>query len=164
MQLLIDGQWVDSLSGKTFKVVDPRTEEAIFDVADGQPEDVDLAVQAARKAFDAGPWPRMGGAARGRILLKFADLIDANADELAALESLDNGKPYAIARAADIPLSAHHIRYFAGWADKIQGKTIPTDDWFGDKMFAYTLHEPLGVVGQIIPWNFPMLMAVSCYY
>ncbi|KAG7675100.1 hypothetical protein Ndes2526A_g07854 [Nannochloris sp. 'desiccata'] len=158
-KLLIDGEWVDSVPGETFDVIDPRTEQKILEVASANAEDVDRAVKAARKAFDEGPWPKMGGAARGRILLKLADLIDANADELAALEALDNGKPYSVARAADIPLSAQHIRYYAGWADKIMGETIPVDDWFGEKLFAYTLHEPIGVVGQIVPWNFATLMA-----
>lgn len=158
-KLLINGKWVDSTSGKTFPVIDPRTEEVILQVADGNAEDVDAAVRAARVAFDKGPWPKMGGEQRGRIMMKLADLIEQNADELAALESLDNGKPVAIARAADIMLSAGHIRYFAGWADKIQGKTIPTSEWFGENLFAFTVHEPLGVVGQIIPWNFPLLMA-----
>jgi aldehyde dehydrogenase (NAD+) len=156
-KLLIDGQWVDAKSGKTFPVEDPRTGDIITHVAEAQAEDVDLAVKAARKAFDKGPWPKMTGRDRGKILMKFAQLIEDNNDELAMIESLDNGKPYQIAKAADIPLSVDHLRYYAGWADKIHGKTIPVDDKFG-KHLAYTYKEPLGVIGQVIPWNFPALM------
>lgn len=156
-KLFIGGEWVDAESGKTFPVLDPRTGEEVFRVAEADKADVEKAVAAARKAFDEGAWPRMGGKNRGKILIKLAELIEANAEELAKIESLDNGKPLAMSRAADIPLSADHFRYYAGWADKIHGKTIPCDNMLG-KWFAYTLHEPIGVVGQIIPWNFPLLM------
>ncbi|HEY1377675.1 MAG TPA: aldehyde dehydrogenase family protein [Gemmataceae bacterium] len=152
--MLIGGKWVDSQSGKTFETVNPATGEVICRVAEGDKADIDLAVKAARKAFESGPWPKMNASDRGRLLNKLADAIEQNIDELAALESLDNGKPYAIARAADLPLTIKAYRYYAGWADKIHGKTIPVEGNY----FCYTRHEPVGVVGQIIPWNFPLLM------
>ncbi len=152
--MLIGGKWVDSQSGKTFETVNPATGEVVCRVAEGDKADVDLAVKAARKAFESGPWPKMNASDRGRLLNKLADAIEANIDELAALESLDNGKPYAIARAADLPLTVKCYRYYAGWADKIHGKTIPVEGNY----FCYTRHEPVGVAGQIIPWNFPLLM------
>ncbi len=154
-QLLIGGQWLDSVSGETFATIHPATEEKIADVAQANAEDVDLAVKAARKAFESGPWPKMDARDRGRLLNKLADLMEDNAEELAALETLDNGKPIGDARAADIPLAIDCFRYYAGWADKITGDTIPIR---GD-YFCYTRREPLGVCGQIIPWNFPVLMA-----
>ncbi len=154
-KLLINGQWVESISGKRFPTINPASAQKICDVAEADAADVELAVRAARKAFGAGsPWRRMAASERGRLLNKLADLIEKHADELAALESLDNGKPFAVAKAADLPLSIACYRYYAGWADKIQGKTIPID---GD-YFCYTRHEPVGVVAQIIPWNFPLLM------
>jgi aldehyde dehydrogenase (NAD+) len=152
--LLIGGKWLDSVSGKTFPTLNPATGETICQVAEGDKADVDLAVKAARKAFDDGPWRKMNASERGRLLNKLADLIEQNMEELAALESLDNGKPYRDSMAADLPLTAKCYRYYAGWADKIHGKTIPVEGPF----FCYTRHEPLGVVGQIIPWNFPLLM------
>ena len=152
--LLIGGKWQDSVSGKTFATLDPSTGETICHVAEGDAADVDLAVKAARKAFESGPWSKFSAAERGRVLYKLADLIEAHKEELAALESLDNGKPYAVALAADLPLVIKCYRYYAGWADKIHGKTIPIEGNF----FCYTRHEPVGVVGQIIPWNFPLLM------
>lgn len=154
-KLLINGNLVDAVSGKTMDVIDPRTEKVIFKVAEAGAADVDLAVAAARAAFETGHWPRMGGRERGKMLHKLADLIERDAEELAQLETLDNGKPIFFSRNADIPFSANHFRYYAGWADKIQGKTIPTHS----EHFAYTLHEPVGVCGLIIPWNFPLLMA-----
>ena len=153
-QLFIDGHWGPAQSGKTFATVDPATEEPIADVAEGDSADVDAAVRAARKAFDEGPWPRMNARERGRLRLRLCDLIEAEIDELAALESLDNGKPYADARNIDIPLALECLRYYAGWADKIQGSTIPVSGNY----FCYTRREPVGVVGQVIPWNFPILM------
>jgi len=153
-QLLIGGKWQDSQSGKKFSTLDPSTGETICHVAEGDAPDVDLAVKAARQAFEHGPWSRMSASERGRLMNKLADLIEANAEELAALESLDNGKPYAVALAADVALTIKCYRYYAGWADKIHGKTIPIDGPY----FCYTRHEPVGVVGQIIPWNFPLLM------
>src|SRR4051794_33441277 len=152
--MLIGGKWVDSQSGKTFPTVNPATGETICQVAEGDKADIDLAVKAARKAFDEGPWPKMSASERGRLLNKLADLIEQNKDELAALESLDNGKPLGDAVAADLPLTIKCYRYYAGWADKIHGKTIPVEGNY----FCYTRHEPVGVVGQIIPWNFPLLM------
>lgn len=153
-QMLIDGRWVSSASGKTFETIDPSTGKVICHIAEGDKTDIDLAVAAARRAFDSGPWRRMSASERGRIMYKLADLIESHKEELAALESLDNGKPYLDALNADLPLTIKAFRYYAGWADKIQGKTIPID---GD-YFCYTRHEPVGVVGQIIPWNFPLLM------
>ncbi len=153
-QMLIDGRWVSSTSGKTFETTDPSTGKVICHIAEGDKADIDLAVAAARRAFDSGPWRRMSASERGRIMYKLADLIESHKEELAALESLDNGKPYLDALNADLPLTIKAFRYYAGWVDKIQGKTIPID---GD-YFCYTRHEPVGVVGQIIPWNFPLLM------
>lgn len=154
-QLLIDNQWVDSASGKTFPTINPATGEEICQVAEADAADVDRAVKAAQRAFDRrSPWRRMSAAERGQLLHRLADLIEKNADELARLEALDNGKPYSVARAADLNLTIACYRYYAGWADKIQGKTIPVQ---GD-YFCYTRHEPVGIVGQIIPWNFPLLM------
>jgi len=153
-KLLIDGKWVDSISGKTFATINPATEQKIADIAEGGAEDIDLAVKAARRAFESGPWADMDARDRGRLLNKLADLVEANLEELAQLETLDNGKPIADARAADLPLVVDCFRYYAGWADKIEGKTIPVRGNY----FSYTRHEPLGVAGQIIPWNFPLLM------
>ncbi len=152
--LFIGGKWLDSVSGKTFPTINPATGETICQVAEGDKPDIDLAVKAARKAFEEGPWSRMNASDRGRLINRLADLIEQNKDELAALESLDNGKPYRDSIAADLPLTIKCYRYYAGWADKIHGKTIPVDGSY----FCYTRHEPVGVVGQIIPWNFPLLM------
>ncbi len=153
-KMLIGGQWVDSESGKTFETFHPATEEKIADVARASDKDVDRAVKAARKAFEEGDWPKMDARDRGRLLSKLADIIEANKDELAALETLDNGKPIADAMAADVPLVIDTLRYYAGWADKLTGQTIPVRGNF----FSYSRREPVGVVGQIIPWNFPALM------
>ncbi len=153
-KLLIDGDLVNAASGKTFPTIDPRTEEVIAQVAEGDEEDVNRAVRAARKAFDEGPWPKMPASQRGEILFKYADLLEQHTEELAALETLDSGKLYEQVRYAELPLFYKHFRYYAGWADKIYGQTIPADGPF----MQYTLHEPIGVVGQIIPWNFPLVM------
>src|ERR1700683_1092368 len=153
-KLLINNRWVNSESGKTFPTINPATGQEIAQVAEADAADVERAVRSARAAFDGGPWRKMSAAERGRMLNRLADLIEQHADELALLESLDNGKPYQVARAADLPLTIACYRYYAGWADKVQGKTIPIA---GD-YFCYTRHEPVGVVGQIIPWNFPLLM------
>lgn len=154
-KLLINNRWVDSVSGKRFETINPATGEPIAQVAEADKADVDLAVKAARAAFHSkSPWRRMTASDRGKLLNRLADLIEKNADELATLESLDNGKPKSVAASADLPLVIACYRYYAGWADKIQGKTIPIN---GD-YFCYTRHEPVGVVGQIIPWNFPLLM------
>lgn len=157
-QLLINGQWVNSTSGRTMESIDPRTEQKVCDFQAAGPEDVTKAIVAARQAFDEGPWPRMSGYERGRKLSKLAELIEANTDRLAQLETLDNGKPLFWSQNADIPLGAQHFHYFAGWADKIHGDTIPHNTAQGNH-FAYSLKEPVGVCGQIIPWNFPFLMA-----
>jgi len=153
-KLLIDGEFRDSASGKTFATINPATEEEITQVAEGGAEDIDLAVKAARRAFDSGPWSRMDARDRGRLMFKLADLIESRIDELAELETLDNGKPLKESRHGDLPLVIDCLRYYAGWADKIHGQTIPIR---GD-YFCYSKREPVGVVGQIIPWNFPMLM------
>lgn len=153
-KLLINGEWQDSQSGKTFETINPATEEVICDVAAAQKEDVDRAVVAARRAFDEGPWRKMSATERGKLMLKLADLIEKNKKELAQLETLDNGKPISDSMAADLPLAIACYRYYAGWADKVQGKTIPINGPY----FCYTRHEPVGVCAQIIPWNFPMLM------
>ncbi|MFZ4732761.1 MAG: aldehyde dehydrogenase family protein [Pirellulales bacterium] len=153
-QLFIGGQWVPARSGKTFVTINPATEEPIADVAEGDAADVEAAVRAAREAFDNGPWPRMDARARGRLIHRLCDLIEAEIDELAALESLDNGKPVNDSRLIDIPLAVQCLRYYAGWADKIHGSTIPIDGNY----LCYTRREPVGVAGQIIPWNFPILM------
>jgi aldehyde dehydrogenase (NAD+) len=153
-KILINNEWHDAVSGKTFATNNPATEEKIADVAEGDAEDIDRAVKAARKAFEQGPWKTMDARDRGRLLARLADLIEENLDELAALETLDNGKPISDARAADLPLVIDCLRYYAGWADKLHGDTIPIR---GD-YFCYSRREPIGVCGQIIPWNFPMLM------
>jgi aldehyde dehydrogenase (NAD+) len=153
-KLLIDGRWVDSASGKTFETLNPATGEVITQVAEADKADVDKAVAAARKAFDSGPWSNIAAADRGRMLFKLADLIEEHKEELAKLETLDNGKPISDSMNADLPLTIACYRYYAGWADKIQGKTIPINGPY----FCYTRHEPVGVCGQIIPWNFPLLM------
>ena len=161
-QLLIGGKWVDAKNGKTFDVENPATGDIVAQVADGKKEDIDQAVKAARKAFETGPWKDMSASERGKIVWKIGDAILKYGDELAELESLDNGKPLAVARAADVALSADIFHYMAGWATKIKGDTfeISTDHFYtpGQKYFSYTLKEPVGVVGQIIPWNFPLLM------
>lgn len=153
-ECFIDGQWQGAVSGKTFATINPATEETIADVAEGDAADVDRAAKAARKAFESGPWSRMDARDRGKLLYRLADLIEEEIDELSALESLDNGKPVRDARAADLPLVIDCLRYYAGYADKIHGSTIPVRGNY----FTYTRKEPVGVVGQIIPWNFPMLM------
>ena len=153
-KLLINNRWVPSESGKTFATVNPSTGEEICQIAEADAADVDKAVNAARRAFEHGAWRKIPASERGRLLHRLADLIEKNADELAALESLDNGKPVSIAKAVDVAATVGCFRYFAGWSDKVHGKTIPVDGDF----FCYTRHEPVGVVGQIIPWNFPMLM------
>ncbi|MGR6919903.1 aldehyde dehydrogenase family protein [[Actinomadura] parvosata] len=159
-QLFIDGRWVDAASGKTFTTPDPATGETLARIAEADAEDVERAVKAARRAFE-GPWSRLTPSERGRMIWRIGDLILEHLEELAQLESLDNGKPLAVARFADVPLAADLFHYMAGWATKIEGNTIsisaPTAP--GAAFHAYTLREPVGVVAQIIPWNFPLLMA-----
>ena len=154
-KLLIDGRWVAASSGKTFDSIDPATGEVLARVAEGDRADIDLAVKAARRAFESGPWAKMSASERGRVIWKIADLLEEHTEEFAELETLDNGKPISVSRVADVPLAVDLFRYMAGWATKIEGSTIPVAGPF----FAYTRREPIGVVGQIIPWNFPLLMA-----
>jgi len=160
-QLFIGGRWAEAASGKTFETPDPATGEVLARVAEGDAEDIDRAVRAARRAFEDGPWGRMTPSERGRIIWRIGDLILEHAGELAQLESLDNGKPFAVAQAADVPLAADLFHYMAGWATKIEGNTISISVPYmpGASFHSYTLREPVGVVGQIIPWNFPLLMA-----
>src|SRR5271154_318709 len=151
--LFIGGKWLDSVSGKTFPAINPATGATICQVAEADKADVDLAVKAARKALDAGPWKTMDAADRGRLLFKLADLVETRAEELATLESLNCGKTITDARG-DMQGVVNTLRYYAGWADKIEGRTVPVRGNF----LSYTLRQPVGVVGQIIPWNFPLLM------
>ncbi|KAJ8477251.1 hypothetical protein OPV22_020978 [Ensete ventricosum] len=153
-KLFINGCFVDAVSGETFETRDPRTGEVIANIAAGNMEDVDLAVIAARKAFDHGKWPRMSGFERGRIMMKYADLIDQHAEELAALECLDAGKLFLLNKILDVPTASNMVRYYAGAADKIHGETLKMSGEFQ----GYTLREPIGVVGHIIPWNFPTII------
>ncbi|MBM3600984.1 MAG: aldehyde dehydrogenase family protein [Alphaproteobacteria bacterium] len=156
-KLLIGGKWVPALSGRTFETYDPGTGRIIARVAEGDAADIDLAVQAARQAFDGGAWGRVSPSERGRMIWKIADLLEQNADELAELEALNNGKSLASAKNGDIPLSADMFRYMAGWATKITGETLSIST--PGSYHAFTVREPIGVVGQIIPWNAPLLMA-----
>lgn len=160
-KMLINGKWVEAASGKTLDVYNPATGEIIAHVPAAEKEDIDRAVKAARQAFDTGPWTKLTASERGRIIWKIGDLLLANLEEFAELESLDNGKPVSVARVADVPLSADIFHYMAGWATKIEGNTIPISVPYtpGAQYHAYTRVEPVGVVGQIIPWNFPLLMA-----
>jgi phenylacetaldehyde dehydrogenase len=156
-KMLINGKWVEAASGKTFPTYNPATGEVLARVSEGDREDIDRAVKAARAAFETGPWRKMSPSERGRVIWKLGDLVEKHLEELAELEMLDNGKPLKIARIADIPLTADMFHYMAGWATKIEGSTIPIS--MPGKFLAYTLREPVGVIGQIIPWNFPLLMA-----
>src|SRR5580704_8360283 len=156
-KMLIDGKMVGAVSGKTFEVYNPATGAVIANVPEGDKADVDLAVAAARRAFDDGVWAKVGASGRGRMLWRLADLIERDLEELAELESIDNGKPYAVARVADLPLAVDIFRYMGGWATKITGSTLPLS--LPGEYLSYTVREPVGVVGQIIPWNFPLLMA-----
>jgi betaine-aldehyde dehydrogenase len=153
-QLFIDGQWVDAESGKTFKTPNPATGETLAEVAEADKADVDKAVAAARRAFE-GKWSKLSARDRGRLLYKLSQLIEEHSAELAALETSDNGKPIKESLYVDLPQVVENFEYFAGWATKIEGETIPVPG----NMFNYTLREPIGVCGQIIPWNFPLLMA-----
>jgi acyl-CoA reductase-like NAD-dependent aldehyde dehydrogenase len=155
-ELRIGGERVEARDGRTFETFDPATGEAVAEIAYAGPEDVDRAVMAARAAFEEGAWRKAPAAERARMINVLADLIEAHADELAELESLDNGKPVTYARSVDIPLTVAHFRYFAGWPTKIEGEVIPVS---APKMLCYTRKEPVGVCGQIIPWNFPLMMA-----
>jgi len=160
-KMLINGKWVEAASGKTFATYNPATGEVLAQIAEGDREDIDRAVKAARTAFETGRWSQLTPSERGRLIWKLADLLEDNLEEFAELESLDNGKPVKIARVADVPLAVDLLRYMAGWSTKVEGNTIPISVPYapGAKFLAYTLREPVGVVGQIIPWNFPLLMA-----
>ncbi len=160
-KILINNTWSDAVSGRTFDTYNPATGDVLATVAEGDKADIDRAVAAARKAFDSGPWRKMTPSERGRVIWKLADLLEKNTEEFATLESLDNGKPLTVARVADVPLAVDLFRYMAGWATKIEGNTIPISVPYapGAKFLAYTTRDPIGVVGQIIPWNFPLLMA-----
>ncbi|CAN5776018.1 aldehyde dehydrogenase DhaS [soil metagenome] len=153
-QLFIDGQWVEAESGKTFITPNPATGENLAEVSEGDKADIDKAVTAARRAFE-GKWSKISARDRGRILYKLSKLIEEHSSELAALETADNGKPIKESTYVDLPQVAENFEYFAGWTTKIEGETIPVPG----QMFNYTLREPVGVCGQIIPWNFPLLMA-----
>eukprot|EP00095_Tigriopus_kingsejongensis_P005982 maker-scaffold48_size466083-snap-gene-3.23 protein:Tk05982 transcript:maker-scaffold48_size466083-snap-gene-3.23-mRNA-1 annotation:"aldehyde mitochondrial precursor" len=153
--IFINNEWHNSTSGKTFPTINPATEEVIAEVQEGDKADVEKAVQAAQQAFRLGsPWRAMDASDRGRLMYKLADLMERDQQYLASLETLDNGKPYSAAYNADLHLAIKCYRYYAGWADKNYGQTIPIDG----PHFSYTRHEPVGVCGQIIPWNFPLLM------
>jgi acyl-CoA reductase-like NAD-dependent aldehyde dehydrogenase len=154
--LLIDGERTEAAEGRTFETLDPATGETITSVAHGGPEDIDRAVRAARTALDDGPWGKAGAAQRARALNRLAELIDEHAEQLAQLESLDNGKPVKLAQFVDVAGSAAHFRHFAGWPERVLGDVIPVAQ---PDMHVYTRKEPVGVAGQIIPWNFPLLMA-----
>jgi aldehyde dehydrogenase (NAD+) len=154
-KLFIGGKWVDSASGKTFPTINPATGETITVLAEGDERDVDAAVGAARKAFESGPWPEMSAAERGKLLWRLGDLVDKYNEELGTLETLDNGKPIFESRQVDMAMVAEVLRYYAGWATKIHGETVPVRGPF----LHYTLREPLGVVAAIVPWNFPLLLA-----
>jgi aldehyde dehydrogenase (NAD+) len=154
-QVFIGGQWRPPSSGETYATINPATEEESARVARGDERDIEHAVEAARRAFDHGPWPRMAAAERGRILWKLADLIGANLDEMARLETLNTGKTLFDSGKVEIPFAAEVFRYYAGWATKIHGETLN----LRDGAFTFTLRQPLGVVGAIVPWNFPFLLA-----
>ena len=154
-QAFIAGQWRPPASGETYTTINPATEEASARVAKGDERDIDLAVQAARRAFDQGPWPRMPAAERGQILWKLADLILANLDEMARLESINTGKTLFDSGKVELPFAAEVFRYYAGWTTKIHGETLN----LREGAFTFTLRQPLGVVGAIVPWNFPFLLA-----
>jgi len=156
-KILIDGKWVQAQNGQTFEVEDPATQEIIAHVPLGDKADIDLAVAAARRAFDSGPWSRMSPGERSHIVWKLGDLLEKYADEFAELEALDNGKPVTNARKGDVQGSIEMFRYMAGWATRLNGETIQVSS--PGNWHAYTLREPVGVVGQIIPWNFPLMMA-----
>ncbi|WP_315766653.1 MULTISPECIES: aldehyde dehydrogenase family protein [unclassified Bradyrhizobium] len=155
LQLLIDGRHVPSLSGRTFKSLNPATEEVIATIAEGNAADVDRAVAAARRAFE-GPWRTMRAAERGNILLRWAQLLRDHADEIVELESLDAGKPIAAILRQDLPAALDTLTYYAGWADKISGDVISTRD----DALTYTVREPVGVVAAIVPWNFPLMIGM----
>ncbi len=153
-QLLVNGKWEEAASGRRFDVLNPATGQVLATVAEAGEDDIDRAVSAARRAFESGPWPKMAAADRGKLLWKISELLEKHIDELAELETLNNGKPIFESRYVDLPFVTEVFQYYAGWATKILGETIPVRGPF----FNYTLREPLGVVGAITPWNFPLLL------
>ncbi len=160
-KLLIDGEWVDAVSGKTFDSIDPATENVVCQIAEGDAADVDKAVKAARRAFESDEWGKMRPADREKLLLKLADLLEKHADELAELEALDVGKVLMFARIVDVGGTIDYLRYMAGWATKIEGRTLDVSCGMpGQEFQAYTLRQPVGVCGQIVPWNFPLAMCI----
>src|SRR2546425_1106534 len=157
LKLYIGGEWLAAHDGATFETVDPSTGKLLAQVPSGGPADVDRAVRAARQAFDDGAWHlKLTPDERSRLIWRLAELIEESAPILAQLDSLDNGKPVSTAQKVDVPLSAEHFRYYAGWPTKIEGSTIPVNT---RGMFNYTVREPIGVCGLIVPWNYPLLMA-----
>jgi len=159
-RMAIGGEWVEALGGGMLEVVDPASGQVFDRVPAGEATDIDRAVVAARRAFEQGDWPRMRPVDRERLLLRLAELVEAHAQELAEIEALDNGKPVTMARAVDVALVVDFLRYMAGWATKIEGSTMEVSvPLVRDReFFGYTRREPVGVVGAIIPWNFPLLM------
>src|SRR5438067_4195656 len=149
-KLLIGGEWRDALSGETFPTVNPATGQVLTQIAKAGAEDVDLAVRAARRAFEEGPWPKMTAGERGRLIWKLGELIAQRTPEIAELETLDVGKPITESKKIEVPMVAEIFQYYAGWATKIAGQTLPPRGNF----FTYTLREPVGVVAAIVPWNF----------
>lgn len=160
-KLFIDGEWVDSSHDRTIAVFDPSTGREIARVADASDADVDRAIAAARRAFDDGRWSGLAPYARQRIIEKLADLIEANIPELAELESIDNGKPRSASQGYDLPRSVQALRYMAGWATKLSGEHIEPSGLPTGSVHAYVRREPIGVCAQIVPWNFPLMMAVQ---
>src|SRR3989449_2314239 len=154
-RLLIGGQWIDG--SKKFDTINPATGEVLTQIVEASAEDVDRAVAAARRAFEdrSGAWRKMSASERGRLIWRLGDLVEKNIDQLAELETLDNGKPIFESRYVDMPMVIDVLRYYAGWATKIHGETVNTFE----TAFTYTLREPVGVVGMIVPWNFPLLLA-----
>jgi acyl-CoA reductase-like NAD-dependent aldehyde dehydrogenase len=158
-QMYVNGKWTDSSSGETFDVVNPATETVLSTISAGSAQDVDRAVAGARAQFDGGEWSKMPGPQRSRLLYRLADLLERDKEYLAKLESATVGKPLFEPTMLDIPNSIDTVRYFAGWADKIEGRTIPTAGAFGRPVFNYTIREPVGVIGAITPWNAPTMIA-----
>ena len=158
-QLYINGKWVSAADGGTFDVINPAKEELLAKVAAAKPEDVDAAVRAARAQFDGGEWSKMDGVERGKLLYRLAELIERDKDHIAMLETLNLGRPLMEPTILDLPMAIGTVRYFAGWADKIEGRTIPTPGYFGMPTHSYTVREPMGVIGAITPWNTPAMIA-----
>lgn len=158
-QMYVNGKWIDSSNGESFDVINPATESVLSTIAAASIQDVDRAVVAARAQFDGGEWSKISGAQRGRLLYRLADLLERDKDYLARLESATVGKPLFEPTMLDIPNSIDTVRYFAGWADKIEGRTIPTAGAFGRPVLNYTIREPVGVIGAITPWNAPTMIA-----